>query len=69
MALLSGSGAFVGERKTVVCPRLILQTDMGGFGAMIPGERSVNEMLKVIAGLTLADTGQFFGYDGRVIPW
>jgi NAD(P)-dependent dehydrogenase (short-subunit alcohol dehydrogenase family) len=46
-----------------------VQTDMGGPGAMIPVEQSVKDMRKVIAGLTPADTGRFFGYDGRVIPW
>lgn len=46
-----------------------VQTDMGGPNAMIPVEQSVADMRKVIAGLTLADTGRFIGYDGREIPW
>ncbi|MGC2166805.1 MAG: SDR family oxidoreductase [Gallionella sp.] len=46
-----------------------VKTDMGGSNAMIPVERSVSDMRKVIAGLTPADTGKFIGNDGLVIPW
>ena len=46
-----------------------VKTDMGGPDAMIPVEQSVADMRKVIAGLTLADTGKFIGNDGLVIPW
>jgi len=46
-----------------------VKTDMGGPNAMIPVEQSVSDMRKVIAGLTLADTGKFIGNDGVVIPW
>lgn len=46
-----------------------VKTDMGGPNAMITVEQSVSDMRKVIAGLTLADTGKFIGNDGVVIPW
>lgn len=46
-----------------------VKTDMGVPNAMIPVEQSVSDMRKVIAGLTLADTGKFIGHDGREIPW
>ncbi len=46
-----------------------VKTDMGGPNAMITVEQSVADMRKVIAGLTLADTGKFIGNDGAVIPW
>ncbi|HZW25346.1 MAG TPA: SDR family oxidoreductase [Gallionella sp.] len=46
-----------------------VKTDMGGPNAMIPVEQSVSDMRKVIAGLTLADTGKFIDRDGREIPW
>lgn len=46
-----------------------VKTDMGGPNAMIPVEQSVSDMRKVIASLTLADTGKFIGNDGVVIPW
>jgi NAD(P)-dependent dehydrogenase (short-subunit alcohol dehydrogenase family) len=46
-----------------------VKTDMGGPNAMIPVEQSVADMRKVIAGLTLAETGKFIGNDGLVIPW
>ncbi|MDD2700975.1 MAG: SDR family oxidoreductase [Sideroxydans sp.] len=44
-------------------------TDMGGPNAMISVEQSVNDLRKVIDGLTLADTGKFIGNDGLEIPW
>ena len=46
-----------------------VMTDMGGPNAMIPVEQSVADMRKVIAGLTLADTGKFIGNDGLMIRW
>jgi NAD(P)-dependent dehydrogenase (short-subunit alcohol dehydrogenase family) len=46
-----------------------VKTDMGGPDAMIAVEQSVSDMRRVIAGLTLADTGKFIGNDGVVIPW
>jgi NAD(P)-dependent dehydrogenase (short-subunit alcohol dehydrogenase family) len=45
------------------------QTDMGGSNADVPVVTSVSGMRKVIAGLTLEKTGQFFDYDGKSIPW
>jgi len=46
-----------------------VQTDMGGPGASITPEASVRGLRKVIAGLTAKDTGGFFAYDGRKLPW
>jgi NAD(P)-dependent dehydrogenase (short-subunit alcohol dehydrogenase family) len=46
-----------------------VKTDMGGPNAMISPEQSVSGMRKLIAGLSPADSGKFFGYDGKLIPW
>lgn len=46
-----------------------VQTDMGGPNAMISAAQSVSGMRAVIARLTPADSGKFFGYDGQTIPW
>ena len=46
-----------------------VKTDMGGPNAMISAGQSVAGMRQVIARLTMADSGKFFGYDGQVIPW
>lgn len=46
-----------------------VQTDMGGPNAMISAAQSVSGMRAVIARLTPADSGKFFGYDGQEIPW
>lgn len=46
-----------------------VKTDMGGVNAMISTEQSVSGMRKVIGSLTIADSGKFLAYDGRVIPW
>lgn len=46
-----------------------VKTDMGGSNAMISVESSVTGMLRVIDGLTLADSGKFIAFNGQVIPW
>jgi len=46
-----------------------VKTGMGGPNAMITPEQSVSGMRKLIAGLSPADSGKFFGYDGKPIPW
>ena len=46
-----------------------VKTDMGGPNAMISAEQSVSGMRQVISGLSPADSGKFFGYDGQAIPW
>ncbi|MBM3556360.1 MAG: SDR family oxidoreductase [Alphaproteobacteria bacterium] len=46
-----------------------VQTDMGGSTAPVTPERSVTGMRKVIAGLSLAQTGGFFDFEGNPIPW
>ena len=46
-----------------------VQTDMGGEGADITPAQAVAGMRKVIAGLTTADNGKFFNYDGQSLPW
>ncbi|WP_299731991.1 SDR family oxidoreductase [uncultured Endozoicomonas sp.] len=44
-------------------------TDMGGPNALITADTSVSGMRKVIDNLSLKNSGQFFSYDGSVIPW
>lgn len=46
-----------------------VKTDMGGSNAFISTEQSVSGMRKVIGNLTMADSGKFFSYDGKEIPW
>ncbi len=46
-----------------------VKTDMGGPGAAVDVQDSVTGMLKVIDRLTPSDSGAFYGYDGRQIPW
>lgn len=46
-----------------------VRTDMGGAGGRLSPEQSISGMRKVIAGLTLADSGEFFNYDGEHYPW
>jgi NAD(P)-dependent dehydrogenase (short-subunit alcohol dehydrogenase family) len=46
-----------------------VRTDMGGSGAMIDPFESVAGMREVIAGLNLENSGRFFNYDNREIPW
>jgi NAD(P)-dependent dehydrogenase (short-subunit alcohol dehydrogenase family) len=46
-----------------------VRTDMGGSGADIDIQTSVNGMKTVIDGLTPEDSGKFFSYDGSEMPW
>ncbi|SCY37754.1 SDR family oxidoreductase [Nitrosospira sp. Nsp13] len=46
-----------------------VKTDMGGPNALISTEQSVSGMRNVIHHLTLADSGKFIAYDGKMIPW
>jgi len=46
-----------------------VQTDMGGRGADIDIQTSVTGMKAVFDGLTPADSGKFFSWDGSEMPW
>lgn len=46
-----------------------VQTDMGGSDAPLKPEASIKNLRQVIERATLADSGRFFGHDGRAIPW
>ena len=46
-----------------------VRTDMGGPNGLIDAPESVSGMLNVIGGLSVANTGQFFNYDGSTIAW
>ena len=46
-----------------------VQTDMGGAGADIDIQTSVNGMKQVIDRLTLDDSGKFLSFNGRQMPW
>ncbi|SIN63766.1 Short-chain dehydrogenase [Parasphingorhabdus marina DSM 22363] len=46
-----------------------VQTDMGGPQAPLSPEESVSGLRQVIDGLAPAQTGHFYNYDGREIPW
>jgi len=46
-----------------------VRTDMGGPNGLIDPPESVGGMIAVIDNLGAANTGQFFNYDGSIIPW
>jgi NAD(P)-dependent dehydrogenase (short-subunit alcohol dehydrogenase family) len=46
-----------------------VRTDMGGSNARLSPEESVAGMIEVVGDLTLNNTGRFFTYDGRELPW
>lgn len=46
-----------------------VQTDMGGFSAPTTVQQSIAGMRQVIAHITPKDSGKFYGYDGKEIPW
>ena len=46
-----------------------VKTDMGGPDATLNMPESISGMLEVIGGLTVANTGKFYNYDGTELPW
>jgi|SRR5579883_395676 NAD(P)-dependent dehydrogenase (short-subunit alcohol dehydrogenase family) len=46
-----------------------VRTDMGGAGAPVGPRESIAGMRRVIAKLTPADTGRFFDFEGKELPW
>ena len=46
-----------------------VKTDMGGPNAPLEAPESVRGMRAVLAKLTIADTGRFYDYQGREMPW
>ncbi|ORX94639.1 hypothetical protein BCR34DRAFT_220185 [Clohesyomyces aquaticus] len=46
-----------------------VKTRMGGKGAMVEPEVSIEGMLEVIKGLKKEDTGKFYRFDGSQVPW
>ena len=46
-----------------------VQTDMGGPDATISTEESVSGMIRVIDGLSAADSGRLLTYSGEELPW
>lgn len=46
-----------------------VQTDMGGPGAPLTAQTSVEDMRRVIAGLGAQDNGRFLNHDGSAIDW
>lgn len=58
----------VGIKVVLLHPGWV-RTDMGGAGAAIDPPESIAGMRAVIAGLDASDSGGFFNYDGRPLPW
>lgn len=46
-----------------------VRTDMGGDGAALEPEESGSGLRALIGGLTNADNGKFYQYDGSELPW
>lgn len=46
-----------------------VQTDMGGKEATLNVKDSVEAIRRTIDGIGLAESGQFFNYNGRILPW
>jgi len=46
-----------------------VKTRMGGAGAQLTPEQSIEGILRVIDGLKLSDSGGYFRYNGKRLPW
>ena len=57
-----------GVKVAMVHPGWV-QTDMGGAQAAINAETSITGLCQVIESLSDENSGEFFNYDGSIIPW
>ncbi|MGI9283337.1 MAG: SDR family oxidoreductase [Endozoicomonas sp.] len=55
--------------SVAICHPGWVQTDMGGPNALIDTRTSIKGLMGVVEQLGPENTGQFFNYDGSVIPW
>lgn len=46
-----------------------VKTDMGGPNGLISTEQSVMGMRQVISKLKIENSGEFYAFDGQVVPW
>lgn len=46
-----------------------VKTRMGGKGAMVEPDVSIEGMLEVIRGIKKEDSGKFYRFDGSQVPW
>lgn len=58
-----------GDLTCVVLHPGWVQTRMGGANAPVTPEQSISGMRRVIEGLSPADSGEFFDYQGQRVPW
>lgn len=60
------------SRENFVCVALHpgwVRTEMGGRGGPLTPSESVRSLLAVIDRLSSSDTGRFFDYRGKEMPW
>jgi NAD(P)-dependent dehydrogenase (short-subunit alcohol dehydrogenase family) len=46
-----------------------VRTDMGGEDAELAPAESIRGMIRVLEGLTIADSGKYLSYNGAELPW
>ena len=66
--VLAFDDAMAGIITVTVNPGWV-KTDMGGPNAALEPEESARQLRALIAGLSAADNGKFFQYDGGELPW
>ncbi len=66
--VLAFDAAMAGITTVTVNPGWV-KTDMGGAGAVLEPEESGSGLRALIGGLTEADKGKFYQYDGSELPW
>ena len=67
--LKDASLALAGRAVCVALHPGWVRTEMGGSGADIDVQTSVDDMRRTLAGLTPADHGGFFNHDGQALAW
>lgn len=60
------------KKDGIICPLIrpgFVKTEMTGFKGDLLPEDTVRGMRKVLARVTMADTGKYLSYDGTELPW
>ena len=68
MRVLAAEWADAGITVCTVHPGWV-RSDMGGADADLSTGRSAADLISLLEGLSLSDSGRFFDHDGSAMPW
>ena len=55
--------------EEIASPQFSVHPELGGEGAQLEPEFSASHIIKLVNSLKNEDSGKFFAYTGKTIPW